>query len=68
MQVQFAPYAQIAPALPLVGGGLTRYQPVGVFDVAQAVAACLDGYTSVTPMRANLTAGDAVAWLKEQLE
>ncbi|GIR46280.1 MAG: hypothetical protein CM15mP55_2560 [Hyphomicrobiales bacterium] len=25
------------------GGGLTRYQPVGVFDVAQAVDACLDG-------------------------
>lgn len=32
------------------------------------VAACLDGYTSITPMRANLTAGDAVAWLKDQLE
>ncbi|MGB1118291.1 MAG: complex I NDUFA9 subunit family protein [Parvibaculales bacterium] len=38
---RFARMAQIAPALPLVGGGLTRYQPVGVFDVAQAVAACL---------------------------
>ena len=38
---RFARMAQIAPALPLIGGGLTRYQPVGVFDVAQAVAACL---------------------------
>ena len=38
---RFATMAQIAPALPLIGGGLTRYQPVSVFDVAQAVAACL---------------------------
>ena len=43
---RFARMAQISPALPLVGGGLTRYQPVGVFDVAQAVAACLDGAPS----------------------
>ena len=38
---RFATMAQIAPALPLIGGGLTRYQPVSVFDVARAVAACL---------------------------
>lgn len=38
---RFATMAQIAPALPLIGGGRTRYQPVSVFDVAQAVAACL---------------------------
>ena len=38
---RFATMAQVAPALPLIGGGLTRYQPVSVFDVAQAVAACL---------------------------
>ena len=43
---RFARMAQIAPALPLIGGGLTRYQPVGVFDVAQAVAACLTGAPS----------------------
>ena len=43
---RFARMAQIAPALPLIGGGLTRYQPVGVFDVAQAVAACLYGAPS----------------------
>ncbi len=39
---RFASMAQIVPALPLIGGGLTRYQPVSVFDVAEAVAACLD--------------------------
>ena len=43
---RFARMAQIAPALPLIGGGLTRYQPVSVFDVAQAVAACLTGAPS----------------------
>jgi uncharacterized protein YbjT (DUF2867 family) len=43
---RFATMAQLAPALPLIGGGLTRYQPVGVFDVAQAVAACLAGAPS----------------------
>ena len=43
---RFARMAQIAPALPLIGSGLTRYQPVSVFDVAQAVAACLDGAPS----------------------
>jgi uncharacterized protein YbjT (DUF2867 family) len=43
---RFARMAQIAPALPLIGGGLTRYQPVSVFDVAHAVAACLAGAPS----------------------
>ncbi|MEC8247683.1 MAG: complex I NDUFA9 subunit family protein, partial [Pseudomonadota bacterium] len=43
---RFARMAQLAPALPLIGGGLTRYQPVSVFDVAQAVAACLTGAPS----------------------
>ncbi len=43
---RFAAMAQIAPALPLVGGGHTLYQPVTVFDVAQAVRACLEGAPS----------------------
>ena len=33
----FASLAQIAPALPLIGGGKTRFQPVYVGDVADAV-------------------------------
>ena len=32
----FASLAQIAPALPLIGGGLTKFQPVYVGDVAEA--------------------------------
>jgi uncharacterized protein YbjT (DUF2867 family) len=40
---RFAAMAMLAPALPLIGGGVTRYQPVTVYDVADAVAACLAG-------------------------
>jgi NADH dehydrogenase len=39
---RFAMLARLAPALPLIGGGRTRFQPVFVGDVAAAVAACLD--------------------------
>jgi NADH dehydrogenase len=35
---RFAEMAMISPALPLIGGGQTRFQPVFVGDVAQAVA------------------------------
>jgi NADH dehydrogenase len=35
---RFARLAMISPALPLIGGGETRFQPVHVADVAQAVA------------------------------
>jgi len=35
---RFAQMAQLSPALPLIGGGATRFQPVYVGDVGQAVA------------------------------
>lgn len=38
---QFASMARCAPALPLIGGGKTRFQPVFVADVARAVVAVL---------------------------
>jgi len=38
---QFAQMASVAPALPLIGGGKTRFQPVFVADVARAVVATL---------------------------
>ena len=34
---RFAAMAQLAPALPLIGGGMTKFQPVFVGDVAEAV-------------------------------
>ncbi len=39
---QFAGYALFAPALPLIGGGHTRFQPVYVDDVADAVIAAVE--------------------------
>ena len=35
---RFAAMASMSPALPLIGGGETRFQPVYVGDVAQAIA------------------------------
>src|ERR1700693_3276348 len=39
---KFAALARIAPALPLVGGGETRFQPVFAGDVASAILAAID--------------------------
>ena len=40
---RFAALARLAPALPLPGGGETRFQPVFAGDVAEAVALAVDG-------------------------
>ncbi len=40
---RFAAMATMAPALPLIGGGRTLFQPVYVGDVAQAVVKAVDG-------------------------
>jgi uncharacterized protein YbjT (DUF2867 family) len=40
---KFAEMARFSPALPLIGGGETRFQPVYVGDVAEAVARSVDG-------------------------
>ena len=40
---RFAALARISPMLPLIGGGLTKMQPVYVGDVATAVADAVDG-------------------------
>jgi uncharacterized protein YbjT (DUF2867 family) len=39
---QFAKMARFAPALPLIGGGKTQFQPVFVGDVAEAVTTLVD--------------------------
>ncbi|MEL6213529.1 MAG: NAD-dependent epimerase/dehydratase family protein, partial [Pseudomonadota bacterium] len=38
---RFAAMASMAPALPLIGGGRTRFQPVYVDDVADAICEAL---------------------------
>ncbi len=40
---RFAALARISPALPLIGGGKTRFQPVFVGDVAAAIAEAVAG-------------------------
>jgi uncharacterized protein YbjT (DUF2867 family) len=40
---RFAALARMSPLLPLIGGGLTKLQPVYVGDVATAVADAVDG-------------------------
>jgi len=42
---RFAALARMSPALPLIGGGLTKLQPVYVGDVATAVADAVEGKT-----------------------
>ncbi|MGN6549279.1 MAG: complex I NDUFA9 subunit family protein [Pararhizobium sp.] len=40
---KFADMARFSPFLPLIGGGKTRFQPVYVVDVAEAIARSVDG-------------------------
>lgn len=42
---RFAGLARISPMLPLIGGGLTKMQPVYVGDIATAIADAVDGKT-----------------------
>jgi len=40
---RFAGMARLSPVLPLIGGGGTKFQPVYVGDVAEAIARAVDG-------------------------
>lgn len=40
---RFAGMARYSPVLPLIGGGKTKFQPVFVGDVAEAIARSVDG-------------------------
>jgi NADH dehydrogenase len=63
---KFASLARFAPALPLVGGGTTRFQPVFVGDVAEAISRAAEGRA-----RAGATyelGGPEVKTFKELLE
>lgn len=43
---RFAAMAGWSPFLPLIGGGKTRFQPVYVGDVAQAIARCVEDFST----------------------
>ena len=63
---RFAGMAQALPVLPLVGGGETRFQPVFVGDVAQAVMAAVDG--KVKPGTVLELGGPSVKSFREVLD
>jgi uncharacterized protein YbjT (DUF2867 family) len=63
---RFAAMAMLSPALPLIGGGETRFQPVYVGDVAKAAVACLDD--SATAGRTYELGGPKIYALRELLE
>lgn len=43
---RFAAMARLSPALPLIGGGKTKFQPVYVGDIAEAIVAAVEGKAS----------------------
>jgi uncharacterized protein YbjT (DUF2867 family) len=63
---RFAALARMAPALPLVGGGLTRMQPVFAGDAAEAIAKAVDG--DLRPGLVYELGGPAVRTFKELMQ
>ncbi len=63
---RFAAMARFAPALPLIGGGHTRFQPVFVGDVADAVALAAQGTAAAA--KTYELGGPAIKTFKELLE
>jgi len=63
---RFATMATISPVLPLIGGGETRFQPVHVGDVADAVVKCLDD--PATAGRTYELGGPKIYTLRQILE
>ncbi len=63
---RFGAMARIAPALPLIGGGTTKFQPVYVGDVANAIALSVDG--SAKAGKTYELGGPKIATFRECLE
>ena len=63
---RFAAMARISPFLPIIGGGRTRFQPVYVGDIAEAVARSVDG--RARPGTTYELGGPDVATFRECME
>jgi uncharacterized protein YbjT (DUF2867 family) len=63
---RFAALARVSPVLPLIGGGRTRFQPVFVGDVAEAVARALGGQAQ--PGAVYELGGPAVRTFRDLME
>jgi NADH dehydrogenase len=68
---KFASMARLLPALPLIGGGETKFQPVFVGDVAEAIARAADDNSDFVPVKAGATyelGGPEVQSFKQLME
>ncbi|MBL8574611.1 MAG: complex I NDUFA9 subunit family protein [Hyphomicrobiaceae bacterium] len=63
---RFGAMARLSPVLPLIGGGKTRFQPVYVGDVAEAIVNAVDG--KATPGATYELGGPEVKSFKECME
>lgn len=63
---RFAALAQMSPVVPLIGGGVTKLQPVYVGDVATAIADAVDG--KAKPGAAYEIGGPEVMTLRKIIE
>ena len=63
---RFATMAMLTPMLPLIGGGETRFQPVYIGDVADAVIRCLED--PATAGRTYELGGPKIYTLRELFE
>ncbi len=63
---RFADLSRMLPVLPLIGGGTTKFQPVFVGDVAEAIARSVDG--QVAGGRIYELGGPEVKTFRECLE
>jgi NADH dehydrogenase len=63
---RFAAMARFSPALPLIGGGATKFQPVFVGDVAQAVTRLID--TGIASGRTYELGGPEVMSFRDLIE
>ena len=63
---RFAEMSRFSPFLPLIGGGTTRYQPVFVGDIAEAVADTVEG--KVPNGRIYELGGPEVLTFREMME
>lgn len=63
---RFAAMARFSPALPLIGGGATKFQPVFVGDIAQAVTRLVD--TGLATGRTYELGGPEVASFRQLLD
>ncbi|GJQ12486.1 hypothetical protein GpartN1_g4277.t1 [Galdieria partita] len=64
---RFHRMAKISPVLPLVGGGETKFQPVHVNDVAQAILVSLDEKQNVVSGKVYELGGPHVKTFRELL-